>query len=96
MYCLSLDLFTVNEKGVLKLNMPLDFESVDYFEFMMIAVDSGTVPRSGSAIVNVTVIDSNDNSPIFQFPPGPGYSLALQVPEGNYSIVNHLLTNVSC
>ena len=96
MYYLPLALFEVNKNGVLKLTMPLDFESLDYFEFMVIVMDSGTISRSSSAIVNVTVVDSNDNSPIFQFPSGPGFSLTIQVPEGNYSIVNHLLTSVSC
>lgn len=96
MYYLPLVLFEVNANGVLKLTMPLDFESLDYFEFMVIVMDSGTISRSSSAIVNVTVVDSNDNSPIFQFPSGPGFSLTVQVPEGNYSIVNHLLTSVSC
>ena len=96
MCCLSLAVFTITEKGVLKLNMPLDYESLDYFEFMVIAVDLGAIPRSSSAMVNITVVDSNDNSPVFQFPSGPGFSLPLQVPEGNYSIFNYLLTSVSC
>ena len=91
----SIAVFTINDKGVLKLNAALDYESVDYFEFTVVVRDMGADPRSSSAMVNVTVVDSNDNSPIFQFPAGPGFMLPLQVAEADYSLVNVLLTRVS-
>lgn len=94
-YWLSVAVFTINKKGVLQLDTQLDYESVSYFEFMVIAMDMGDTPRSSSAIINVTVTDSNDNSPIFQFPAGPGFTVSVQVPEGNYSTANQLLTTVS-
>lgn len=55
-----------NETGVISVADTLDFERArDYFLTIQ-AVDLGIPPLSNLATVNISVIDSNDNSPIFQ------------------------------
>lgn len=49
----------------LLLRQPLDREIEDSYEITVVATDGGDPPKSGSLIVNITVIDVNDNSPIF-------------------------------
>ena len=49
----------------LVLKQPLDRERIDFYQVRVIAYDSGTTPRSGSVLVNITVEDSNDNHPEF-------------------------------
>ena len=43
----------------------LDFERAQEFYLTIQALDGGTPPLSNHATVNVTVLDSNDNAPIF-------------------------------
>jgi len=43
----------------------VDRESVDHFRLLVVATDAGDPVRSGTLVVNVTVIDINDNSPRF-------------------------------
>lgn len=45
---------------------PLDRESCLEHSFTLIAVDAGRPPRSGSASVIVSVLDANDNGPVFE------------------------------
>ncbi|KAI6659268.1 protocadherin Fat 4-like [Oopsacas minuta] len=54
------------DTGVLSLIQTLDRETTGEYTFAIIAFDFGTpIPTTGSAIVNVTVLDVNDNFPIF-------------------------------
>lgn len=35
------------------------------YEVVVVAIDGGEQPKSGSTILNITVLDVNDNAPIF-------------------------------
>ncbi|KAM4555052.1 uncharacterized protein PAE49_014235 [Odontesthes bonariensis] len=47
------------------LQKPLDRESEPRILLKLIAVDGGSPPRSGTVNIDITVLDANDNSPIF-------------------------------
>ncbi|NXH43645.1 PCDB4 protein, partial [Dicaeum eximium] len=49
----------------LTLKKPLDREEQAELSFILSAVDGGSPPRSGTAEVNIIVLDVNDNSPVF-------------------------------
>ncbi|XP_033989928.1 protocadherin beta-15-like [Trematomus bernacchii] len=49
----------------LVLEKELDREKEHDLNVVMIAVDGGNPQRSGSAIIHVTVLDANDNAPVF-------------------------------
>ncbi|XP_075447164.1 protocadherin-8-like [Ascaphus truei] len=44
----------------------LDRENLSSYTLELVAMDGGSPPRSGSAVVNVRVMDFNDNSPVFE------------------------------
>ncbi|XP_069614286.1 protocadherin-8-like [Ranitomeya imitator] len=44
----------------------LDRESQAAYTLELVATDGGSPPRSGSALVNIRVLDFNDNSPVFE------------------------------
>ena len=58
----------------------LNFERVQSYLFNVTARDGGTVRRSAEAQVEISVIDVNDNSPIFS---PPQYSA--EIDEGDYT-----------
>ncbi|XP_045031201.1 fat-like cadherin-related tumor suppressor homolog isoform X3 [Daphnia magna] len=51
--------------GVISLAEPLDYERAREFYLTIQALDGGVPPLSNHAAVNITVLDSNDNPPIF-------------------------------
>lgn len=60
--------FSINrDSGDIRLITPLDFENDAQHEFHLIvrASDGGKPPKSSSCIVAISVIDNNDNKPIF-------------------------------
>ncbi|XP_052005435.1 protocadherin beta-15-like [Xyrauchen texanus] len=51
--------------GELVLNKELDREQQKEVTLIVTAVDGGTPPRSGTVAIHVTVLDANDNAPVF-------------------------------
>ncbi|XP_016426500.1 protocadherin beta-3-like [Sinocyclocheilus rhinocerous] len=51
--------------GELVLNKELDREEQTEVTLILTAVDGGTPPRSGTVAIHVTVLDANDNAPVF-------------------------------
>ena len=43
----------------------LDREKTDFYQIQVVAIDGGVPPRTGSLLLNITVTDTNDNSPEF-------------------------------
>jgi hypothetical protein len=54
-----------NVTGIISTAATLDRESTDEYNLTVRAVDNGSLRRTGTAIVRVTVGDVNDNSPMF-------------------------------
>ncbi|XP_075397819.1 protocadherin beta-11-like [Tenrec ecaudatus] len=50
----------------LVLDKALDFEEQAELSFVLTALDGGSPPRSGTALVRIVVVDINDNSPEFE------------------------------
>lgn len=59
--------FVIDAKtGIITISDTLDYEKTKEYLLTIQAMDRGTPPLSNVATVNVTVIDSNDNAPIFR------------------------------
>ena len=64
-------LFSVNQfvidplSGVLSVNEPVDFELQPTVHLIVRAIDGGVVPLTSMATIVLSVLDENDNSPIF-------------------------------
>ena len=60
------DSFTINAtSGEISSQVMFDRESVDQFEFVVVATDAGSPRQSSSATVRITITDRNDMSPVF-------------------------------
>ena len=58
--------FTINQtSGELYTNDTFDRESEHQLNITVVAVDNGLIPLSASAIVTITILDSNDFHPVF-------------------------------
>ncbi|XP_041707840.1 protocadherin-10b isoform X2 [Coregonus clupeaformis] len=64
-----------NKFAELVLEKPLDREQQASHRYVLTAVDGGQPPRTGTALLVVKVLDSNDNVPVFD---QPVYSVSLQ------------------
>lgn len=62
----------------LVIQRPLDREERSHHTLILTATDGGEYPRSGTMQINVKVIDSNDNSPVFEQP-----SYVVEIPENS-------------
>ncbi|XP_045866540.1 cadherin EGF LAG seven-pass G-type receptor 1 isoform X2 [Meles meles] len=63
-----------NSSGWITVCAELDREAVEHYSFGVEAVDHGSPPMSSSASVSITVLDVNDNDPVFA---QPAYELRL-------------------
>lgn len=57
-----------NKFAELVLEKPLDREQQAAHRYVLTAVDGGQLPRTGTALLVVRVLDSNDNVPVFDQP----------------------------
>ncbi|KAL3853664.1 hypothetical protein ACJMK2_017188 [Sinanodonta woodiana] len=51
--------------GVISVQKSLDYETTDKYLLTVTVLDNGVPQRSDTVTVNITVLDSNDNSPVF-------------------------------
>ncbi|CAF94280.1 unnamed protein product, partial [Tetraodon nigroviridis] len=64
-YTLSPD-FTISPHGTIFPAGPLDYERVNHlYEFVVMAVDKGDVPRTGTTTVRIRMANVNDEAPDF-------------------------------
>ncbi|CAB1426609.1 unnamed protein product [Pleuronectes platessa] len=61
----SIKPFSNNKHIELILKKPFDREKIPSHELILTAVDGGTPQRTGTAKINVRVLDANDNVPVF-------------------------------
>nr|XP_027212848.1 protocadherin Fat 3-like [Penaeus vannamei] len=54
--------------GVISVGSLLDYEEVRQVVATVVATDGGTPPLSATSLVNVTITDVNDNTPVFSMP----------------------------
>ena len=64
------------EDGSLVLRLPLDYESIESYNLVISAMDSGFPPLSGTTSVVISVLDANDNVPVFS-----GFQTTFNAPE---------------
>lgn len=74
-----------NRFAELVLERPLDREKQAAHRYVLTAVDGGQPPRTGTALLVVKVLDSNDNMPVFE-QPVYSVSLAENAPAGTLLI----------
>lgn len=64
-YTLSPD-FTISPHGTIFPSGPLDYERPNHlYEFVVMAVDKGEVPRTGTTTVRIRMANVNDEAPEF-------------------------------
>uniref|UniRef100_A0A3B4A9P1 Uncharacterized protein n=1 Tax=Periophthalmus magnuspinnatus TaxID=409849 RepID=A0A3B4A9P1_9GOBI len=59
-------LFTIDQSGLLSVAQPLDREKTAQHQLVVIATDHGTPSLTGSATVQLPLLDVNDNGPEFE------------------------------
>ncbi len=64
----------------LVLKEELDRETVGFYQVTLLALDKGSPPKTGSVLVNITVVDGNDHRPYFE-----NTTYSVNVPE-NYPV----------
>ena len=60
------EMFNIDSKtGIIRANGVFDYEKEKMYIFPVVARDGGSPPKSGSALVSVTISDRNDEAPTF-------------------------------
>ena len=67
-YIASHENFTVSSAGLVSTGVQFDREVLDAYSFEVFAVDSGTPAQTSSASVMVSILDDNDEPPVFTLP----------------------------
>ncbi|KAJ7379361.1 hypothetical protein OS493_016595 [Desmophyllum pertusum] len=57
--------FQVNSAGMISTNKSLDREDIPFYTLVVQASDKGSPPLTETVSVNVTILDINDNKPVF-------------------------------
>uniref|UniRef100_A0A3P8XWP9 Uncharacterized protein n=1 Tax=Esox lucius TaxID=8010 RepID=A0A3P8XWP9_ESOLU len=58
--------FDITSKGVVSPSQRLDYERPNHmYEFVVVAVDNGTPPRTGTASIRFRMANTNDQAPVF-------------------------------
>ncbi|XP_068122568.1 protocadherin-16 [Hyperolius riggenbachi] len=70
--------------GELSVRQSLDREHQATYQLLVIAQDGGAPPRSVTGTIHVSVLDENDNHPMFVYPV-PGRETSIQIMEGKMS-----------
>uniref|UniRef100_W5KLY4 Protocadherin-16 n=1 Tax=Astyanax mexicanus TaxID=7994 RepID=W5KLY4_ASTMX len=74
--------FQINSQtGEVSTRAALDREHQSSYQLVVVVQDGGTPPRSATGTAHITVLDENDNAPIFSHMM-PGKELLIQVQEG--------------
>ena len=60
------DNFTIDSDGFIKTATPLDYELTSHYILNVTAKDGGSPVLTASAQVNITVVNVNDNAPVFE------------------------------
>ncbi|XP_043925797.1 cadherin-23-like [Protopterus annectens] len=53
-------------RGELVLERELDYEKERHYDLLLTATDGGKPPKSGTLNINISVVDANDNAPVFE------------------------------
>jgi len=89
----DVDRFEVDSaSGRITLRSPLDCERSSEHRLTITATDSGTLARSGSMTLIVTVLDTNDNTPVFN---SDGYSFRVLRPVAFGALIGSVGANDS-
>ncbi|XP_067093535.1 neural-cadherin [Osmerus mordax] len=58
--------FDITSRGVVSPSQRLDYERPNHmYEFVVVAVDNGTPPRTGTASIRIRMANTNDECPVF-------------------------------
>ncbi|XP_056142918.1 neural-cadherin [Lampris incognitus] len=58
--------FDITSRGVVSPSRRLDYERPNHmYEFVVVAVDAGNLPRTGTASIRIRMANSNDEAPVF-------------------------------
>jgi len=67
----SIGMFSIDDEGKITTDVILDRENTDSYLLMVETVDMGSPPQTCSVNINITVLDTNDNTPSFVNCEGP-------------------------